>query len=653
MKIRSIFFRILLNVLLPLIIVFFLIAYLSYSNISRLHKANQERELNQIQQEIKGLILNQNQTFDLIEKLFTYQTEDILEKISSSFSKNTDNFTSVDLDSILKVYNLEAENADLYVNDAKIGIIINTTFKPDLGLNLFSYGQNYKNFLLDIAKNKQLILGRLTMEVATKRLKSYSYLATADSKYILEMGLYSKEADNYMRTVKQRIDSLTSNQRISELDVIVDPSDPFSIYNNRVFEDNDSLNNEVKIVKWVMENNKDSIIHLNNITKYYTYYYNDALGDLVLRVIYDHTSVNKSLLHDVIANLILFAFGIIVLVLILAISIRKITYPILKLTKASIEVSKGDLSQRIEVKGSDEVSILAKTFNEMVFKIDSSSNQLIYQKKVVENKNQEILDSILYAKRIQEAILPTDDIFKKSLPNSFVFFKPKDIVAGDFYWLTEIEGKVIVTAADCTGHGVPGAFMSMLGVSFLNDIVNKEYITHPGVILRRLRKEVINALQQKGTYGEQRDGMDIALCSIDFNTLELQFSGANNPLYIIRKKEYEAIPNSIILENSEYILYEIKGDKMPIGIHERMDKFQMHEIQLIKGDCIYLFSDGYPDQFGGEDGKKFKYKPFKSLLLNNVSKSMSEQTEILENTLKQWKGNFDQVDDVIIVGIKI
>ncbi|MFC2104964.1 7TM diverse intracellular signaling domain-containing protein, partial [Bacteroidota bacterium] len=245
--------------------------------------------------------------------------------------------------------------------------------------------------------------------------------------------------------------------------------------------------------------------------------------------------------------------------------------------------------------------------------IEAQRDLVMDQKEKIEEVNIELTDSIHYAKYIQNAILPQADFRKQLLPEHFIFFKPKNIVSGDFYWLTKVEERVVVAAADCTGHGVPGAFMSMLGVSFLNDVVNKEYITHPGVILRRLRKEVIHALQQKGEYGEQQDGMDIALCSIDFKNLELQFSGANNPLYIIRNKEFESIQTTTILENGAYNLYEIKGDTMPIAIHQRMDKFKMHEIQLLKGDCLYMFSDGFADQFGGKNGKKFKYKPFKEL----------------------------------------
>lgn len=285
--------------------------------------------------------------------------------------------------------------------------------------------------------------------------------------------------------------------------------------------------------------------------------------------------------------------------------------------------------------------------------IEAQRDLVMDQKDKIEKINDEITDSILYAKYIQNAILPQKEKRDKLLNEHFVFFKPKNIVSGDFYWTTEVEGKTIIAASDCTGHGVPGAFMSMLGVSFLNDIVNKEYITHPGVILRRLRKEVINALQQKGEQGEQRDGMDIALCSIDFNSMELQFSGANNPLYLVRAKDQYPIEGAKNIEYHDNVLYEIKGDKMPIALYEKMDRFQIHEIKLLKGDCLYMFTDGFADQFGGPKGKKFMYKPFKQLLLANCDKSMNEQKAVLDQTLTGWQQDYEQIDDILVVGIKI
>ncbi|MBU0765254.1 MAG: tetratricopeptide repeat protein [Bacteroidetes bacterium] len=292
------------------------------------------------------------------------------------------------------------------------------------------------------------------------------------------------------------------------------------------------------------------------------------------------------------------------------------------------------------------------------------------QKDRIETINHELTDSIHYAKRIQRAILPAEALFEKAGFDYFIVYKPRDIVSGDFYWMTLVEGRIVIAVADCTGHGVPGAFMSMLGAAFLNEIVTKEYITHTGVILRKLRKEIVRALQQKGV-GEERtegagsdnvkDGMDIAICSINMEKRELQYSGANNPLYIIRGAGMAAVYNATAFPGETDVLYELKGDKMPIAIYERMDKFTDHEIKLTEGDQLYMFSDGLPDQFGGTKGKKFKYKPLKQLLLSGCHKKMQEQ-EILFNTMiTDWMAHidpvsgerFEQVDDITVLGIRI
>jgi len=285
--------------------------------------------------------------------------------------------------------------------------------------------------------------------------------------------------------------------------------------------------------------------------------------------------------------------------------------------------------------------------------LNQTNEELRATMETINKQKEEITDSIHYAKYIQNAILPRKEKRNQLLNEHFVYFKPKNIVSGDFYWTKEIEGRTIVAAADCTGHGVPGAFMSMLGISFLNDIVTKEYITHPGVILRRLRKDVINALQQKGEFGEQRDGMDIALCSIDYKNMDLQFSGANNPLYLIRDKDKPPINDTTSIAQGNHILYEIKGDRMPISINERMDRFKMFEFQLLKGDLLYMFSDGYMDQFGGSRGKKFMSSKFKELLLTNCNEEMSEQHKIIDKALINWQNSYEQVDDILVIGIQI
>jgi serine phosphatase RsbU (regulator of sigma subunit) len=259
------------------------------------------------------------------------------------------------------------------------------------------------------------------------------------------------------------------------------------------------------------------------------------------------------------------------------------------------------------------------------------------QRDKIEKQQKELAESLEYASSIQSALLPDMRYFNILFPESFILFRPRDIVSGDFYWYARKGSRIAITAADCTGHGVPGAFMSMLGISLLREIVNKEYITHPGVILRKLRKEIIRSLKQKGVEGEQKDGMDVSLISINPEKTLCQYAGANNPFYIIRKGE----------------LIEFRPDRMPIAIYQRMDKFTMHEIPLHEGDQLYLFSDGVADQFGGPRGKKMKYKGFQQLLLDISVLGMSGQEKALTDYISNWMGSLEQVDDMIVIGLKI
>ncbi|MBK9392171.1 MAG: tetratricopeptide repeat protein [Bacteroidetes bacterium] len=285
--------------------------------------------------------------------------------------------------------------------------------------------------------------------------------------------------------------------------------------------------------------------------------------------------------------------------------------------------------------------------------LEKQSLELKEQREVLRQQKEEIISSINYAKYIQSSILPQEEQLESLLGEHFVLYKPKDIVSGDFYWISNIENKTVLAAADCTGHGVPGAFMSMLGMALLNEIVNKEYITHPGVILRHLRKEVIHSLQQKGERGEQKDGMDIALCTLDPENMKLQFAGANNPLYLIRKANLPEVGLLRCESGGDDRLYEIKGDLMPIGINDKMANFTFHEIDIFKGDTFYLFSDGFPDQFDSRNIKKFGYRKFREQLLKNNSKSIAESKIILEKVLSEWMGENSQIDDIMVIGFRI
>ncbi len=273
---------------------------------------------------------------------------------------------------------------------------------------------------------------------------------------------------------------------------------------------------------------------------------------------------------------------------------------------------------------------------ERTAEIAKQNEVLAEQKDEIEHKNQEVLDSIKYAKRIQDSILPPKEKMDEMFTDYFVLFKPKDIVSGDFYWAEHIDNLSLFAAVDCTGHGVPGAMVSVVGNNGLNRSVKEFNLRTPGAILDQLREIVIEAFNAQNNM-DVKDGMDMALCSIDYKNLKLEFAGANNPCIIIRNGE----------------ILETKADKQPIGQFIQKTPFTNHVIDLQKGDTIYTYSDGYVDQFGGEKGKKLKSKPFKNLLLEIQGLPMDEQRDKLDEMFESWRGSYEQIDDVCVFGVKI
>lgn len=264
------------------------------------------------------------------------------------------------------------------------------------------------------------------------------------------------------------------------------------------------------------------------------------------------------------------------------------------------------------------------------------NEKISQQKDIIEQKNQSITDSILYASRIQNAVLPPPDFITEMGIENFILYKPKDIISGDFYWGLRKDEKIFIAAADCTGHGVPGALMSMLGHVFLDEILHAGTPANASEMLNSLRDEVINTLKQKGVTGEARDGMDIALCIINTAEKTIDFAGANNPLYLLREGK----------------LIKVVPDRMPIGIHvTTITPFTNQHLSYMEGDRIYIFSDGYADQFGGPKGRKFMYKPFQELLVKIHKLPLDEQKKILEDTFEKWRGDYSQVDDVLVIGM--
>jgi serine phosphatase RsbU (regulator of sigma subunit) len=351
----------------------------------------------------------------------------------------------------------------------------------------------------------------------------------------------------------------------------------------------------------------------------------------------------------------------ILLILIAAGSIlisKRITKPLLELTGDARELAKGNFNVDIGIHRKDEIGILASSFRKMQIsirklvsdlkdinqnleqKVEDRTREINLQKELVELQNKEIVDSINYALRLQQAILPTKESFNAALNENFILYKPKSIVSGDFYWMHRDEESIWVASVDCTGHGVPGALVSLVGANSLERCVNEFNLKRPSEILDKLRELVIKTFESDEH--DVKDGMDISLIRIRYQengNAMVDYAGAHNPLWYIRKENRQT--------------EEIKANKQPIGVFDFGVPFVNHKLELQKGDLIYLFSDGYADQFGGPMGKKFRYKTLKNMLETHQDKSMHEQVQILDKTLEDWKGNLEQIDDICVIGVRI
>lgn len=349
--------------------------------------------------------------------------------------------------------------------------------------------------------------------------------------------------------------------------------------------------------------------------------------------------------------LIAFAFLLLLVFATSYVMSRQITRPLKELTIEAQELGNGNLDVEIVTGRKDEIGVLADSFKKMQGsitklimdlrhinhtledKVEERTQEVVSQKNIIEEKQKEIVDSILYAKRIQTAILAHDLYLTKHLPEHFVLFKPKDHISGDFFWATKKDNRFYLAVCDSTGHGVPGAFMSLLNIAFLNEAITEKGIVKPGEILNHVRQKLIRNISKEGN----SDGMDGILLCIDKSTNVYSFSAAHN--------------RPVVLHNGELI--EHHADKMPIGKGIREDSFTTHELQLFSGDILYMYTDGYADQFGGPKGKKFKYKQLNDLLIQRSGEPMSKQKTVLNEVFENWRGELEQIDDVCVFGIRI
>jgi serine phosphatase RsbU (regulator of sigma subunit) len=659
MKQTSIFQQLIYNVVIPVVVALILMAVFNFRSTRVLLKENRETRNFLISDELIQVLKFQDITLSMIEEKLNPELEAISNEITLKYLLSAKKMEHIDLKALRFKMGLDSTLYDFYIIDTS-GVVVNTTFDKDLGLNFFSFGKEHEMHIKQIFKNGEFANEKFTIEASTRRLKKYTYQPTLSGDYILELGVYSQAADEVIDIIKNMLDeSSKKHSTIVSAELFMNADDPFSLTKTKEIEADEKL-----FIKQRFEKTDSVTVERRIDDRFLSFQYiytasNDSqlYKGSVIRIVSDRTDEIKS---ELISLMVFLAFFVVILVLIVFLIYKKtrvITNPIKKLVEHVNRISSGNLSERADVSGSIEIVTLSRRFNKMIAELEDLYNDLeqkvkdrtaevVAQKEELEkqrdllaDQQKHIMDSIHYSKRLQNAILPTADFVRDLFPESFVLYLPKDIISGDFYWFHQHDNKRYFSAIDCTGHGVPGALVSMVGQNWLNYAVKDLRLDKPSDILDALNDGVMSTFKEKDDESSVKDGMDIALCCVNYDLMTLEFAGAYNPVVII----------------SDQQVNQIKGNKFPIGAFFKgvRGHFDNHSVEIKKGDMVYVFSDGYADQFGGPDNFKFLTKRFRELLLEIHQMPLKEQQQVLHTTIREWMGNYEQLDDITIIGVKI
>jgi len=648
----TIFKQLILNIILPVVIAIALLGALNYYHTQSILVEGNETKNELISHEIKNILKFQDYSFDIIENDLNVEIEAYSKILVEYVFKNTKEIENADLLSIREEIGMDASLQDIYIIDTK-GIVVNTTYKRDLGLNFFSFGEEHKKHLLDILKKGKFVSERFTLETSTKKLKKYTYHPTIDSQYIVEIGVYSGKATRIIESFKEHLNKISEVQKdIISVEMFIGADNPISFNKDAKTSDKD----REYLLKTFKEKTKQSYESEDSNGTPFSHQFiymerksTSLYKGAVIRIITDLTHERAVLRNDLIQLLVIFFFTILVVIFLIYNKTKIITKPLKKLVDNVNRITDGNLNERADVEGNNEIAKLSKQFNVMVENLEDSYNNLEQkviqrtseiqrQKDEIEEQKKHITDSINYAERIQYSFLATKKMLNANLGEYFVFFRPKDVVSGDFYWADNLaNGTFAIVNADSTGHGVPGAIMSILNISSIEEAI-KEGATSPKDIFNKARKFIIERLKKDGSENGGKDGMDASILCFNADKSKMTYTAAQNPIWIIRGGE----------------IIQIKGEKMPVGKHANDHMpFIGGEFDLKKGDQIYTLTDGYQDQFGGPKGKKFMIKRMREYVLSISHLTMQEQYKKIDEVFMDWKGEMEQVDDVCVIGIKI
>ena len=680
MKKRTTIFRqLIFNVVFPAVIALIVLAILNYQNVRGLLTQSFEEKNFIITDYITKVLEFQGQSFKILDEVLNPELIAWSNQLAESRFRNTTDIENADLLAIRSSLGMDPSYMDIYIIDSE-GTIVNTTFPDDLGLNIFSLGEEHRNFILRVFQGGKFVSESFTIEANTRRPIKYTYQPTIDGKYIIELGIYSEEADNILNYIETAKSDITEKQSgIIDVELFFLADKPVTLNKQARFIHE---HEEILLGRFLQKDSLSVTGLIDGEKQHFDYYYmeqkdTDLYKDTVIRIISDRSAERKLKRSELAKFLILFGLTTCIVMILTYRKTKLITDPIKKLVLNVNRITHGHLDERADVVGNNEITILSKQFNLMIEQLEELYNDLEAkvrertaeiqrqkeeieaqrdsieeQRNILAQRNTDlkfaydeigeqkkhITDSIQYAKRIQNAILPPAEFVKSLIPDSFILYRPKDIVSGDFYWFARENNLIYFSVVDCTGHGVPGAFMSIVGFNQLNYALNVVKAVKPSAMLDALNEGVTSTLREKSTSNGVKDGMDIALCALDYEKMKLHFAGAYNSLYLVREGEITII----------------RADRHPIGASGVENvRFSGHEIEIRKGDMIYLFSDGYADQFGGPQKKKFLLSRFRELLVSVSPETIQKQEEILNTNFDQWKGQEEQVDDILIIGVRV
>lgn len=662
----TIFRQLIYNIVFPVVIALIVLGVINFRNTRNILKESNSTRNNLISNELTQVLRFQDITLSILEENINPKLENVSSKLVMEYFKSTSKIKEADLRQIREQLGLDPNFYDLYVIDTN-GIVVNTTFKPDMGLNFFSFGEEHKSLIKRIFREGVFRSEKFTIEGTTRRLKKYTYEPTLDGLYIIELGVRSNTADEIINLIKSTLNDFSVKEKsIVSAELFMNADNPFSLTKTEEIGavEKEFIRQRFAQMDTVLVDKKVDGKHLSFQYIFMESKNSELYKGSVIRIVSDRTQEIYDEYYRLISFIAIFILVLFTISFLIFQKTRMVTDPIKKLVSKVNLIADGNLSERAEVVGNNEITTLSKKFNVMIGqleelytdldkKVKERTAEVVAQKEEIEAQKDElesqrdklaeqqkhIMDSILYAKRLQYAILPTDDFVKELFPESFILFHPKDIVSGDIYWFYKQGNKRFFSAIDCTGHGVPGALVSMVGHNWLDYALKDLKLDRPVDILEALNSGVTTTFKERDEDNAVKDGMDIALCCVDYTTMKLEFAGAYNPALIIRNGE----------------LIQLKGDKCPIGAFSRRAAagYTHQEMDVQKGDMIYVFSDGYTDQFGGDDSRKFLMSNFRKLLMDVHQLPVNEQKNKMEEVLFDWMKYESQLDDILVIGIRV